>query len=145
MALGDRFTVLSADGRDPRRIEVARRFHNVGGAGGWRETLMELAANTEPEIVWTNPFREYWMDDEMIAVAGALASLVGAIREDRPPEYGPEQARLDQEVSLAMAASARRGGEPITLPLVDREQRLVGAVELERRDQRASRPRMTAR
>jgi hypothetical protein len=32
------------------------------------------------------------MDDEMIAVADCLMCLIHAIREDKPPEYGPLQA-----------------------------------------------------
>ena len=112
MAIGDRLTVLSEDGRDPRRVEVERRFHNVGGM----ETLSELVAHTSPEVSWLNPFRAYYMDDEMIATASALTSLVRAIQEDIAPEYGPQQARLDQEVSMAMAESTRQGGQPIGLP-----------------------------
>src|SRR5258708_39707327 len=57
------------------------------------------------------------MDDEMIATASSLTSLVRAVRDDKAPEYGPDQARLDQEASLAMAESSRRGGEPVQLPL----------------------------
>ena len=113
MAVGDRLTLLTADGKDPRPIDIERRFHNVGGM----ETLSEVIAHTKPEIVWRNPFRAFYMDDEMIAVADCMMSLVRAIREDRSPEYGPEQARRDQEVALAMHESARRGGEPIELPL----------------------------
>jgi predicted dehydrogenase len=113
MAVGDRLTLLTSDGKDPLPIQVIRTFHNVGGM----ETLRELVACTEPEIVWRNPFRGIYMDDEMIAVADCVMSLIRAIREDDDPEYGLEQARLDQEVTLAMYASARRKGEPVELPL----------------------------
>jgi len=112
-AIGDRLTIVSKDGRDPEPIEVERRFHNVGGM----ETLSEVVAHTDPEVRWLNPFRAYYMDDEMIATASSLTSLVRAVRDDKAPEYGPDQARLDQEVSLAMAESSRRGGEPVQLPL----------------------------
>jgi predicted dehydrogenase len=113
MAVGDRLTLLTPDGKDAQRIEIERHVHNVGGM----ETLSELVADTAPPLAWRNPFRAYYMDDEMIAVADCVLSLVRAIREDRPPEYGAEQARLDQEVTLAMRESARRGGEPVNLPL----------------------------
>ena len=113
MAVGERLTLLTLDGKDPLPIEIERRFHNVGGM----ETLSELIAHTTPEIAWRNPFRGYYMDDEMIAVAGCLMSLVRAIRENCSPEYGAEQARLDQEVTLAMHESAQRHGEPVMLPL----------------------------
>ena len=113
MAHDDRLTTLTSDGKDPRTIEIRRYFHNIGGM----ETLMELVALTSPEIVWRNPFRAYYMDDEMIAVADCLMSLVNAIREDKSPEYGPLQARLDQELTLAMHQSARNSGENVSLPL----------------------------
>jgi len=60
-------------------------------------------------------------------------------------ECGPQHARLDQEVTLAMAESARRGGEPINLPLVDRDQRLPPGAMLERLDRAASLPGRRAR
>lgn len=113
MAHDDRLTTLTADRKDPQPIEIERYFHNVGGM----ETLTELVALTSPEIVWRNPFRAYYMDDEMIAVADCLRSLIHAIREDKSPEYGPEQARLDQELTLAMYQSARNSGARVSLPI----------------------------
>ncbi len=113
MADGDRLTTLTSDGKDPQPIEIKRFFHNVGGM----ETLTELIALTSPEIVWRNPFRAYYMDDEMIAVADCLMSLVNAIREDKYPEYGPLQARLDQELTLAMHESAKNSGASVGLPI----------------------------
>ena len=113
MGYDDRLTTLTHDGKDPLPIEIRRYFHNVGGM----ETLTELVALTSPEIVWRNPFRAYYMDDEMIAVADCLMSLVHAIREDKYPEYGPLQARLDQELTLAMNESAKNSGASIRLPL----------------------------
>ncbi len=112
MANDDRWTILTSDGKDPQPIEIKRYFHNIGGM----ETLTELVALTSPEIVWRNPFRAYYMDDEMIAVADCLMSLVNAIRQDKDPEYGPLQARLDQEVTLAMQESARNSGTSVRLP-----------------------------
>jgi len=113
IAVGDRLTQLTPDGKDPVPIDIIRYFHNIGGM----ETLRELVATIEPEIFWRNPFRDIYMDDEMIAVADCVMSLVRAVREDGRPEYGPEQARLDQEVTLAMHESAKRKGEPVSLPL----------------------------
>jgi predicted dehydrogenase len=113
MAVGDELTTLSPDTRDPRPIPIKRYFHNVGGM----ETLTDLVARTSPEIVWRNPFRGNYMDDEMIAVADCLMSLVHAIRDDKPPEYGPRQARLDQELTLAMFASADHASTSARLPL----------------------------
>ncbi len=113
MGFDDRLTTLASDGKDPQTIEIKRYFHNIGGM----ETLTELVALTAPEIDWRYPFRAYYMDDEMIAVADCLMSLVNGIREDKLPEYGPLQARLDQEVTLAMDESARNSGARVKLPM----------------------------
>jgi predicted dehydrogenase len=111
MAVGEQITLLTPNGKDPQPVYLERRFHNVGGM----ETLSEIIAHTKPEVVWRNPFRGYYMDDEMIAVADCLMSLVTAIREDKPPEYGPHQARLDQAVTLAMGESAIKQGAPVAI------------------------------
>lgn len=116
MAVGDHLTITTSDGKDPQPIEIKRYFHNIGGM----ETLTELVALTSPEIVWRNPFRAYYMDDEMIAVADCLMSLVQAIREDSSPEYGASQARVDQELTLAMHESADHNGASVKLPLQGR-------------------------
>jgi hypothetical protein len=76
-----------------------------------------------PQIVWENPFKPalrgggpQWHDDE-IGVAGCLMSLVTAVRDGTAPSYGPLQARLDQELILALRQSASQGGQPVILPL----------------------------
>jgi len=119
MAYDDRLTTSTSNGKDPQPIEIRRFFHNIGGM----ETLTELVALSSPEIVWRNPFRAYYMDDEMIAVADCLMSLVQAIREDTLPEYGPLQARLDQELTLAMHESAMNSGAIVRLPLQSESSR----------------------
>jgi hypothetical protein len=113
MAMDERLTALSSEGKNPQPIGIKRYFHNVGGM----ETLTELVALTPSEIVWRNPFQSYYMDDEMIAVADCIMSLVDAIRDDKPPEYGSRQARLDQELTLAMHTSIRESGAAVRLPL----------------------------
>ena len=113
MAIDERLTTLTSDGKNPHPVEIKRYFHNVGGM----ETLTELVALTSPEIVWRNPLQGYYMDDEMIAVADCVMSLVNAIRDDKPAEYGPIQARLDQELTLAMQKSITKSGACVSLPL----------------------------
>lgn len=113
MGVDDRLSTLTVDGKYPPLIEIKRYFHNVGGM----ETLAELVALTSPEIVWRNPFQGYYMDDETITVAGCFMSLVHAIRNDKPSEYGPVQARLDQELTLAMHECIWKSGAHVSLPL----------------------------
>jgi len=118
----DTLTLLAPSGEAPRHIAVERRYErNDGGA------LVALVAHTGdpalPIVRWDNPFAPrakghgpQWHDDE-IAVASCLMSLVAAVREGAEPSYGPLQARLDQEIVLALRQSSREGGQPVALPL----------------------------
>ena len=115
-------SLLEPDGEAPRFITIERRLErNDGGA------LTGMVAHTgdpgTPTVRWDNPFRPMakghgvqWHDDE-IGVAGCLMSLVNAVRAGNHVSYGPQQARLDQEIVTAMGESARRGGAPVKLPL----------------------------
>ena len=60
--------------------------------------------------------RTEWNDDE-IGVAGCILSLVNAVRDGGEPTYGAQQARLDQEIIVALRQSAAAGGAPLALPL----------------------------
>jgi len=113
-------SLLSPGGEAPQFITLERRWERVDGGA-----LTALVAHTgDPElpiVTWENPFyasaKEFqWHDDE-IGVAGCLMSLVNAVRQGREPTYGPHQARLDQEIILALRLSAQEGGKPIHLPL----------------------------
>lgn len=114
----ERLSLLTPDGEAPQFITLERRLErNDGGA------LVSIVAHTgdpaHPTLVWENPFATarkghnlQWSDDE-IGVAGCLLSLVDAVRTGGEPTYGAEQARLDQEIVLAMQESSRRGGQPV--------------------------------
>lgn len=128
----EQLTTVSPDGEAPHFITLERRFErNDGGA------LIALIAHTGlpdlPTVRWDNPFRPdafglgrghglQWHDDE-IAVAACLMSLVDAVRTGGDPSYGPHQARLDQEITLAIRESALDGGAPVKLPLDPSQQR----------------------
>lgn len=113
-------TLLAPGGEAPRFITLERRWErNDGGA------LVAMVAHTGdpdlPIVTWENPFRPLrrghgvqWHDDE-IGVAGCLISLVDAVRSGGDPTYGPDQARLDQEIVLAIQQSAAAGGQPVRL------------------------------
>lgn len=103
-------------------ISVERRWERVDGGA-----LVAMLAHTGlpelPIVRWDNPFRPavpgggpQWHDDE-IGVAGCLLSLVNAVKNGTAPTYGPLQARLDQEITLAIRLSAQEGGRPVALPL----------------------------
>jgi predicted dehydrogenase len=118
----DQLTLLAPGGEAPRLITLERRLErNDGGA------LVAIVAHTGdpdlPIVQWENPFLSpikghgvQWHDDE-IAVAACLTSLTSAVREDREPSYGAAQARLDQEIIVALRQSSANGGQPVRLPL----------------------------
>jgi predicted dehydrogenase len=118
----ERLSLLAPDGEAPLFITVERRWDRVDGGA-----LVAMVAHTgnpdQPTVRWDNPFRPVkkghgvqWHDDE-IGVAGCLLSLVEAVRSGGEPSYGPHQARLDQEIIVAIRESSKAGGAPIRLPV----------------------------
>ncbi len=115
-------TLAAQGGEMPRFITLERRWERVDGGA-----LVAMVAHTGdaklPVVEWENPFRPavqghgtQWHDDE-IGVAGCLLSLVNAVRTGGKPTYGPLQARLDQEIILALRQSSLEGGKSVLLPL----------------------------
>jgi predicted dehydrogenase len=115
-------TLLQPGGEAPSRITIERRLERIDGGA-----LVSLHAHTgdpgNPILKYTNPFfrggkgkTHQWHDDE-IAVADCLMSLVHAFRTNTKPSYGAGQARIDQEIILALRQSAKEGGAPVTFPL----------------------------
>ena len=118
----ERLSTLAPGGEAPRFMHLERRWERVDGGA-----LIAMVAHTGdsdlPIVRWDNPFRParpghgaQWHDDE-IGVAGCILSLVKAVRDGGEPTYGPYQARLDQEIVVALRQSAADGGEPQVLPL----------------------------
>jgi predicted dehydrogenase len=118
----ERISLVASGGQAPLFITLERRWERVDGGA-----LIAMVAHTGlpdlPIITWENPFRPavqgrgpQWHDDE-IGVAGCMLSLAQAVRTNGDPTYGPHQARLDQELTLAYRLSAISGGQPISLPL----------------------------
>ncbi len=122
MDVEERLTLLSPDGEAPYFITIERQCERIDGGA-----LVAMVAHTgdpvKPVVRWENPFKPtikghgvQWHDDE-IGVAGCLMSLVNAVRNDTAPTYGAEQARLDQEIILAIRKSAKENGNPVSLPI----------------------------
>ena len=118
----ERLSLLAPGAEAPLFVTLERRWERVDGGA-----LVAMVAHTgdaqQPIVSWENPFRAarkgdgvQWHDDE-IGVAGCVMSLVDAVRSDTEPSYGPMQARLDQEIILAIRHSSLQGGQPILLPL----------------------------
>ena len=113
-------TVLGPDGESPHRITLQRELERVDGGA-----LVRYSAHTGladlPTVEWRNPFGQAasgenpeWHDDE-IGVALCIRSFVNAVRQDQAPSYGAKQARLDQEIVLAIQESAATGNAPVEL------------------------------
>jgi predicted dehydrogenase len=121
-------TLLAPGGEAPGFVTLERRWErNDGGA------LLAMVAHTGdpdlPIVTWENPYRpavqghgQQWHDDE-IGVIGCLMSLVNSVRSGGEPTYGPYQARLDQELILAIHESSLDGGRPVQIPLDPAHQR----------------------
>jgi predicted dehydrogenase len=77
-----------------------------------------VRVDTEPPIVWENPFKKYQVSEtDEIAKASILYSMYRAVTEDIEPEYGSANARADLEIWLALHESARLGNVWVDLPL----------------------------
>ncbi len=117
----ERLSTIGAGGEGPQFIHIERRWERVDGGA-----LSAMVAHTGdadlPVVRWDNPFASkpgktpQWNDDE-IGVAGCIMSLVDAVRNDAEPTYGAEQARLDQEIIVAIRESSRQEMTPIQLPM----------------------------
>lgn len=118
----ERLSLLAPGGEAPRFVTLERRWERVDG-GALTAVIAHTGDPDLPIVRWDNPFLAprkgwgvQWHDDE-IGVAGCLMSLVNAVRNGTEPTYGPLQARLDQEITVAIRQSALEGGRPIRLPL----------------------------
>ncbi|MCE7986519.1 MAG: gfo/Idh/MocA family oxidoreductase [Caldilinea sp. CFX5] len=118
----ERLSLLAPGGEAPHFITLERRWERVDG-GALVAMVAHTGAVNQPIVRWENPFRPVpqghgvqWHDDE-IGVAGCLLSLVAAVRNNSEPTYGPHQARLDQEIILAIRQSSLDGGRPVQLPM----------------------------
>ena len=121
LEIQERLTLLGPGGR-PQFLTVERHWERVDG-GALTAIEIHTGQPEQPLIRWENPFApcrqghgRQWHDDE-IGVAGCIASLVRAVREDGEPSYGAQQGRLDQEVTCALRKSSAAGGAPVRLPL----------------------------
>jgi predicted dehydrogenase len=120
--LEEKLSILTPDGEGPQFLSLERVWERCDG-GALTAIRVHTGRAGEPVIEWKNPFctgekgqNPQWHDDE-IGVAGCILSLVNAVRSGGEPTYGPLQARLDQELILALRRSSEQGGRPVELPL----------------------------
>jgi predicted dehydrogenase len=123
----ERLSLLAPGAEAPAFITIERGLERCDG-GALRFIKAHTGMIDLPIVTWENPLatgdkgeNQQWHDDE-IAVASCLMSLVTAVRTGSKPTYGAEQARLDQEIILAIRTSAADGGRPVTLPMDPSQQ-----------------------
>jgi predicted dehydrogenase len=103
-----------AKGDERVQYPILTETEEVGG----KKVIARLRVETAPPVVWENPYVRYetaGTDD--VARADQLAMMRRAIAEDVEPGYGAVQGRKDQELVIAVRASALLGGAPVDLPL----------------------------
>jgi predicted dehydrogenase len=125
----ERLSLLAPGGEGPHFITIERHWERLDG-GALEAMVAHTGDPALPIVRWENPFLTHtqgnnlqWHDDR-IGVASCLMSLVNAVRNHTAPSYGPLQARLDQEIILAIRQSALEGGRPVKLPLDPAAQKI---------------------
>ena len=80
--------------------------------------LDHIRVDTEPAIVFENPFKQYGAaDDDEVARMELLVGFHRAITQNTEPAYGAANAREDLEILFAIRESARRNNAWVDLPL----------------------------
>ena len=101
-------------GAEERRYEIEEVYDERGG----ERVLRHVRVDTDPPVVWENPFRAYRIGSaDDVAKAAILTSFHAAITGGGAPAYGVENALRDWELCLAIRESADRGNTWVELPL----------------------------
>jgi len=89
-----------------------------------REIPIRFYYETDPPVEHLNPFvglplnyADSWGASEVITVADELNSIHQAVVGNSEPDYGIDNARRDQELSIAISESAMLDRRPVRLPL----------------------------
>jgi len=110
LAVGDKISILK-DKDTKQQISIKRLTCNVDGM----DVLDKFVADTDPEIIWDNPFKNYKLNDGLITIASELASIIKSVRDNVEPEYGAMNGRIDRQIDLAISQSNRSGNIPIEI------------------------------
>ena len=105
------------DGAIATAYEPQRAFIEVEGRQVLESISLELPGQ---EIVWENPYAHLGVGENNgrgVDMADQLMSIANAVRHDIEPTYGVQEARLDQEMSLAASESALMDKLPLAFPL----------------------------
>jgi predicted dehydrogenase len=82
------------------------------------QALEHVRVDTDPPIVWENPFKEFKVqDNDEVARVQILVDFHRAVTEGQEVAYPPARAWPDQELWIALRESALRGNVWVELPL----------------------------
>jgi len=112
MCFRDEAIILNKEADERTPINITRKTNTIDG----KETIAALIADTDPEVVWENPLRNYPLNDGQISVASEIMSIVNAVRNNTEPEYGPYNGRKDREIDVGMMRSWSNNSQPVTFP-----------------------------
>ena len=97
--------------------EPQRTFIEVEG----RQILESISLQLpDQEIVWQNPYAHLGVGENNgrgVDMADQFMSIANAVLHDIEPTYGVQEARLDQEMTLAASESALMNKQPLDFPL----------------------------
>ena len=97
--------------------EPQRSFIEVEG----RQILESISLQLpDQEIVWQNPYAHLGVGENNgrgVDMADQFMSIANAVLHDIEPTYGVQEARLDQEMTLAASESALMNKQPLDFPL----------------------------
>ena len=92
------------------------------------QVLDRMEVETDPPLVWRNPWPQYRTSPRGLAIVEEMDSIARAVLDDLPTRYDGYRARKDIEIELAVAESGRLDGKPVDLPLQEptwRETKLL--------------------
>ncbi len=92
-------------------IPIEKRTKSKNGV----DLLDAYVAKTKPEIEWINPLSNCLLNDTSLRVALCFWDLLEAIRENKNPEYGLINARIDRATELALEESWLNNNKPVIL------------------------------
>jgi choline dehydrogenase-like flavoprotein len=115
--IDNEITVINKESNQDETILVSREKNSSGNLRSISATLPGFG-----EVRWLNPFVEFPLSDEQIAVATLLEGMSMAILNGTQPVYTAGEFVSDIEIVQALRYSANANGRRIRLPLLEKMQ-----------------------
>jgi len=100
MGKGDELIVLK--GTDKKIIiEIEKKTINRDS----NLYLDKYIAHSDHDIIWDNPLKEYFLNDNEIEIGLCILDIINAVKNKIPLKYGIHNAKIDRLTELAMIES----------------------------------------